>query len=57
MQTDPVADGGHLVLKGWDADRPWARLAKARVAADGAFQPCSLAELADLVNRAKHSSA
>jgi hypothetical protein len=56
VRTDAAADNGHLVLKG-DPDDPWARLAKARVAADGAFQPCSLGELADVVNRAKHSSA
>jgi hypothetical protein len=57
VPTDAAAGDGHLVLKGWDADGPWARLAKARVAADGAFQPCSLAELADVVNRAKHANA
>lgn len=55
--ADAAAANGHLVLRGWDADGPWARLAKARVAVDGAFQPSSLAELADVVNRAKHASA
>ena len=51
------ADDGHLTLKGWDVDQPWALLAKPRVATDGAFRPARLAELADVVNRAKHSSA
>ncbi len=58
-QLDPVraegsAEGGHLPLKGSDSKRPWALLAKPRVAVEGAFRKSAPADLADLVNRAKH---
>jgi hypothetical protein len=51
------ADGGHIVLKGSDTDTPWALVTKPRVADEGAFQSAPLADLAEVVNRAKHSSA
>jgi len=57
VRAEGSAEGGHLTLKAWDGDRPWALLTKPRVAADGAFRPASLADLVDLINRAKHSSA
>jgi len=57
VRPEGSAEGGHLALKGWDSERPWALLAKPRVAVEGAFQPSPLAELAELVNRAKHTSA
>jgi hypothetical protein len=57
VRPEGSAEGGHLALKGWDSERPWALLAKPRVAVEGAFQPSPLADLAELVNRAKHTSA
>ncbi|HVF14531.1 MAG TPA: hypothetical protein VM942_08025 [Acidimicrobiales bacterium] len=57
LQAEGPGGGGHLTLKAWDSDGPWALLAKPRVAADGAFHPTGLSDLADVVNRAKQSSA
>ena len=57
VRAEGSVDGGHLILKGWDSVQPWALLAKARVADGGGFRPAPLADLADLVNRAKHSTA
>ena len=57
VRPEGSAEGGHLALKGWDSDRPWALVAKPRVAVEGAFRPTALSELAELVNRAKHTGA
>ncbi len=56
VRAEGSAEGGHLALKGWDAERPWALLAKPRVAVEGAFRPSALSDLAEVVNRAKHTS-
>ena len=39
VRAEGSADGGHLILKGYDADRPWALMTKPRVAVEGEFQP------------------
>jgi hypothetical protein len=57
VRVEGSAEGGHLALKGWDSERPWALLAKPRAAVEGAFRPSPLADLAELVNRAKHTGA
>ncbi len=57
VQAEDSADGGHITLQGWDADAPWAVLAKPREATDGAFRPSRVADLADVVNRAKRPPA
>lgn len=57
VRAEGSADGGHLALKGWDAERPWALLTKPRLAVDGVFRPASMSDLAELVNRAKHTGA
>ena len=51
-----MAEGGHMALKGWDSERPWALVAKARMAVEGAFRPSPLVDLAELVNRTKHTA-
>ncbi len=57
VRAEGSAEGGHLALKGWDAERPWALLTKPRVAVEGTFRPASLADLSELINRAKHTGA
>ena len=57
VRVEGSADGGHLALKGWDSELPWALLAKPRAAVEGAFRPSPLVDLAELVNRAKHTGA
>lgn len=56
VRAEGSADDSHLALKDWDVDQPWALLTKPRVVAGGAFRAARLAELVDVVNRAKHSS-
>ena len=57
VQAEGSPAGGHLMIRGRDAERPWALLAKVREATDGAFRPAPLADLAEVVNRAKSPSA
>ncbi len=57
VRVEGSAEGGHMALKGWDAERPWALLAKPRMAVEGAFRPSPLVDLAELVNRTKHTGA
>ena len=57
VRVEGSAEGGHMALKGWDSEHPWALLAKARMAVEGAFRPSPLVDLAELVNRTKHTGA